>query len=72
MDKPYTLFIDATHYAYSQVLTQGVESPNGLRPIAYKSGSFSNMQQRWSAAEKQAFAVYKPVLKFNMYLRWAE
>ena len=55
--KPYTLFKDASHYAYSGILTQAVDGPNYLRPIAYISGSFYNMQQRWSATEKEAFAV---------------
>ena len=27
MEKPYTLFTDASHNAYSRVLTQTVESP---------------------------------------------
>ena len=56
MDKPYTLLTDASHYAYSRVLTKAVESPDDLRPIAYTSGIFSNMQQRWSATEKIGFA----------------
>ena len=44
MQKPYTLFTDVNHYAYSGVLTQAVESPEDLRPIAYTSGSFSDTQ----------------------------
>ena len=30
------------------------------------------MQQRWSATEKEAFAVYQSVLKFDLYLTRAE
>ena len=30
------------------------------------------MQQRWSATEKEAFAVYQSVLKFDLYLRGTE
>ena len=30
------------------------------------------MQQRWSATKKEAFVVYKSVLKFDLYLRGAE
>ena len=41
-------------------------------PIAYTSGSFSDMQQRWSATEKEAIEVYQLVLKFNFYLRGAQ
>ena len=63
MEKLYTLSTDACHYVYSEVLTHAVESPDDLRPIAYTSGSFSDIQQRWSATEKD-FAVYQSVLKF--------
>ena len=72
MEKPYTLFTDASHYAYSGVLTQAVESPYDLRSIAYTSGSFFNVQQRWSITEKEAFTVYQSILKFDLYLRGTE
>ena len=67
MEKPYPLFTDASHYAFSGILIQGVESPEDLRPIAYTSGLFSDTQQRWSATEKKAFAVNQHVPKFNLY-----
>ena len=44
MEKPYTMFADASHYAYSGVLTQAVESPEDLRPIAYSFCLFLDMQ----------------------------
>ena len=72
MEKPYTLFTDASNYAYSGVLTQAVESPEDLRPIAFTLGSFLEMQQRWSATEKEAYAIYQSVLKFDLYLRGAK
>ena len=72
VEKPYTYFTDASHYAYSGVLTQAAASPEDLRPIACTSGPFSNTQQRWSATEKEAFAVYQSVLKFYIYLREPE
>ena len=69
MEKPYTLFTDESHYVYSGILIQAVESPEDLWPIACTSGSFSDMQQRWFATEKEAFVVYQPVIKFYLYLR---
>ena len=72
MEKPYTLFMDTSHYAHSGILTRAVESAEDLRPIAYTSGSFSDMQQRCSATDKEAYAVYQSVLKFDLYLRRAE
>ena len=71
MEKPYALFTDTSHFAYSGVLTQAVESPDDLRPIAFTFGSFSEMQQRWSTSKKEAYAVYQSVLKFVLYLRGA-
>ena len=67
MEELYTLFTDVSHYAHSGVLTQAVESPEVLRPISYTSGSFPNMQQRWSATKKEAFAVYPSVFEFDLY-----
>ena len=43
MEKSYMLFTDATHYSYSGVPTQAVESPEDLRPVAFTLGSFSEM-----------------------------
>ena len=54
------------------VLTQAVDGPDDLRTTVYTSGSFSDMQQRWSATEKEALAVYQSVLKFDLFLRGAE
>ena len=70
--KPYTSFTDASHHAYSGVLSHVVQSPDDLKLIACTSGSFSDIQLGWSATEKEAFAVYHSVLKFNLYLRGAE
>ena len=57
--KPYMLYTDASHFTYSGVLTQAFESPEDLRPVAFASGLFSEMQQRWSATKKEAYAVFK-------------
>ena len=43
VQKSYTLFTDASHFAYSRVLTQAVDNPDELRHIAFTSGFFSNM-----------------------------
>ena len=71
MEKPYTLFTDTSHYAHSSILIQEVDSPEDLRLIAFTSGLFSEMQQRWCATEKRAYAVYQSILKFDLYLRVA-
>ena len=58
----------SSSYAYSVVLTQAVDGPDDLRPIPYTSGSFPDIQQRWCATEKEAFAIYQSFLKFDLYL----
>ena len=58
-EKPYTIFSDASHYAYSEVLTHAAYGCDDLSPIAYTSGLFSDMQQKWTATEKETFAVYQ-------------
>ena len=70
--KPYTLFTDASNYAHSGILTQAVYGLDDLRPMAYTSGTFSDSQQRLFATNKEAFAVYQSILKFDIYLRGAQ
>ena len=65
----HTLCLDASNYASSSIVTQGHDVPNDLRPIAYTSSSFSDMQQRWSKRGKEDFAFYQSILKFVLYLR---
>ena len=45
--------MDVSHYSSSGVHTQAVESLEDLWHKAYTSGSFSDMQQIWSATEKK-------------------
>ena len=71
MEEPYTLLTDTSHYAYSSILTQAVDSPEDLRSVAFTCGSFSEMQLRWSATEKDVCAVYQSICKFDLYLRAA-
>ena len=54
---------------FSGILTQAVNGPDDLRPIADSSGSFSNTQQRWSATEKEALTIYMSLLNFNFYVK---
>ena len=68
----YTLSTDASQYAYSGFLTKAIDGSDDLRPIVYTSGSFTDMQQKWSATEKEAFAFYQSVLKFDLALRGAQ
>ena len=62
--KPYTLFTDASKYAWACVLTQEYEHEfDGkvrkiLYPITYVSGLFKGSQVNWAILTKEAYAIY--------------
>ena len=76
---PYTLFTDASKYAWSAVLTQprqherkGKPNVTVLHPIAYVSGLFRGSQNNWAALTKEAYAIYMAVKKLSFYLEDAD
>ena len=68
LTKPYELFCDASNYAFTGVLTQAQDHPKDIRPITYRSCSFSQVQKCWCATEKECYDIYQSVLKFNFYV----
>ena len=51
--KPYKLYTDASNYAVGGILeTDGIE-----RPIQYISKQLNDGQKRWSAIEREFYAV---------------
>ena len=75
---PYTLFTDASKYAWAGVLTQQHEMkvkdklvPTDL-PVAFVSGLFRGSQLNWAALTKEAFAIYMSVKKLDFYLNGAD
>ena len=62
----YTLYTDASKYAYAGVLTQGQDDTN--HPVAYVSGLFRGSQLNWAALTKEAYAIYMSVKKLSFYL----
>ena len=77
-NKPYTLFTDASKYAWACVLTQEhdhekdgkVFKSNHL--ITFASGLFKGSQLNWAALTKEAFAIYSSIKKLSFYLEDAE
>ena len=56
LNAPYLLYTDASNFAVGAVLVQTDE--NGIeRPIQYISKMLNSTQRRWSAIEREAFAV---------------
>ena len=71
--KPYTLFTDASKFAWACVLTQEYEHEfDGkkrkiLHPITYMSGLFKGSQINWATLTKEAYAIYVSVKKLDHY-----
>ena len=77
-NKPYTLFTDASKYAWACVLTQEPEHEKDRKvfkinhPITFTSGLFKGSQLNWAALTKEAFAIYSSIKKISYYLQDAE
>ena len=75
---PYTLFTDASKYAWACVLTQEHEHEiegkvkKVLHPITYASGLFKGSQINWATLTKEAYAIYMSVKKLSYYLEDAD
>ena len=76
--QPYTLFTDASKYAWACVLTQEYEHEFDdkikkiLHPITYVSGLFKGSQVNWATLTKEAYAIYMSVKKLSYYLQDAD
>ena len=77
-NKGYTLFTDASKYAWACVLTQGYQYEKGGKeykinhPITFASGLFKGSQMNWAALTKEAFAIYSSIKKLSYYLEDAD
>ena len=77
-DKPYTMYTDASKYAYAGVLTQPYTDPEGddlphiNHPITYVSGLFKGSQQNWPCLVKEAYACFKSIRRLYYYLAGAQ
>ena len=77
-NKPYTLYTDASKYAWSCVLTQQYTHNMDNKqievnhPITYVSGLFKGSQLNWVALTKEAYAIYMSIKKLTYYLEDAE
>ena len=77
-NKPYTLYTDASKYAWSCVLTQQYTHDMDNKqivvnhPITYVSGLFKGSQLNWVALTKEAYAIYMSIKKLTYYLDDAE
>ena len=76
--KLYTLYTDASKYAWSCVLTQeyNYEIEEKIKqiyhPITYASGLFKGSQINWATLTKEVYEIYMSVKKLDYYLQDAE
>ena len=77
-NKGYTLFNDASKYAWACVLTQEYQYEKDGKeyrinhPITFASGLFKGSQMNWAALTKEAFAIYSSIKKLSYYLEDAD
>ena len=66
----YTLYTDASKYAYAGILTQ---HNNGMdHPITYVSRLFRGSQLNWTTLTKEAYAIHMSVKKLSFYINTAK
>ena len=76
--KPYTLYTDASKFAWAGVLTQSHttvidgKSITTDHPVTFVSGLFRGSQLSWATLTKEAFAIYMSVKKLSFYLTDAQ
>ena len=71
LQKPYTLFTDASGIGWSGVLTQEYTDDCGkvkLHPVCYVSGQFKGSQLNWAALTKEAYVIYMAVRRLTFYV----
>ena len=66
----YTLYTDASKYAYAGILTQHNDGTD--HPITYVSGLFRGSQLNWVTLTKEAYAIYMSVKKLSFYIDTAK
>ena len=77
-DKPYTLYTDASKYAWAGVLTQRyVHEIEGkekeiYHPVTYLSGLFRGSELNWATLIKEPYAIFMCVKKLDYYLAGAQ
>ena len=67
--KPYTLFTEASDTCIGACLTQECDGDEKLNYLSHK---LSRSQCKWSAVEKEAYAIHFALQKFDYYLHYSQ
>ena len=62
-DKPFIIHTDASDFAVGACLSQIIDEVDA--PISFVSAKFTDVQQRWSTIEKEAYAIIFALKKFD-------
>ena len=65
-DLPYKLYTDASGYAVGAILAQDIDGVE--RPVHYVSKTLNETQRKWSAIEREAYAIIYAIEKLRPYL----
>ena len=60
--RPLEMFIDASDYGWSATLTQRPTPHAAPKVISIVAKGFTDVQQRWSAMERELFALWQGVV----------
>ena len=66
----YTLYTDASKYAYVGILTQHNNRTD--HPITYVSRLFCGLQLNWATLTKETYTIYRSVKKLSFYINKAK
>ena len=66
---PFEMFIDASDFAWAAVLTQRLEPHGAPKIISIKAKSFDPTQQRWSAMERELYALWQGVVQHEPLIK---
>ena len=67
--RPLEMFVDASDYGWCATLCQRAEPQGAPKVVACIAKAFNDTQLRWSAMERELYALWKGVVGHERYLR---
>ena len=67
--RPLEMFVDASDFAWAACLRQRLEPHGTPKIVAVACKAFSDVQQRWSAMERELYALHQCVLGHDRPIR---
>ena len=61
--RPYEMFIDASDYGWCATLCQRPEPGKAPKIVSIIAKGFTDVQQRWSAMERELYALWRGVVE---------